>query len=505
MSNRPTPRPTSLRGVERSAPSRSAPGASRAGREPPLEAQGQELRRMAMQLAEATEALEQERTRSARLAHGFPSLRRASDAPALHRALAEAFQSLGSPCGLLRLEPSGQLALAFFSRSRPQLARARRALASRPAARSGPLAIEAPPAPLLVALLDSPEPVQPVRTDGFLRALFGRRATREAQAALLEALALGEVLAAPLRTSTGAPLGLLLALPPPGQQLDRALIAAIAREASWALERLRLGEQLAAATLELERTVSARTAALRDEITRLHFQDESKDNFLANVSHELRSPLVTMLGYTDLLLAEKLGPVSDRQRQCLQIARSSGKRLKQFIEELMDFSRFELTREQMNAASFEVRELVAHAVEGLTPKLLERRIAIRQDIARGAARAWGDRERILQVLSNLLANAERHCRDGGRITISAQAREREIAISVQDDGSGIAPEHQARIFERLYQVGDAKGASKQGLGLGLNIVKSIVEAHGGTIAVQSEVGRGATFTFTLPQPAPGPR
>ena len=163
-----------------------------------------------------------------------------------------------------------------------------------------------------------------------------------------------------------------------------------------------------------------------------------------------------------------------------------------------DFSRFELTRTQMRPSRFSLRELIAHAAEGLTPRLLERRIAIRQRIGRNVSEAHGDRERILQVLANLLSNAERACRDGGRITISAEVRPGVLAISVQDDGSGIAPEHVVRIFDRLYQVGDAKGTSKQGLGLGLNIVKSIVEAHGGAVTVQSVVGKGSTFTFTLP-------
>ena len=150
------------------------------------------------------------------------------------------------------------------------------------------------------------------------------------------------------------------------------------------------------------------------------------------------------------------------------------------------------------AGKIRLHELVHHAIEGLTPRLLERRIAVRQQISRDLV-ASGDRERLTQVLVNLLANAERHCRDRGRIRIAASLGPRGmLSVSVQDTGVGIAPEHLGRIFDRLYQVGDAKGTSREGLGLGLHIVKSIVEAHGGEVTVESTPGRGSTFTFTLP-------
>jgi signal transduction histidine kinase len=119
-------------------------------------------------------------------------------------------------------------------------------------------------------------------------------------------------------------------------------------------------------------------------------------------------------------------------------------------------------------------------------------------------RALGDPERLLQVLANLLANAERFCPDGGRIRIRGSRQGQEaVAIAVQDNGPGIAPEHQTRIFDRLYQVVDDTGASRKGLGLGLNIVKTIVDAHGGEVRVDSAPGRGSTFTFTLPVAPPG--
>jgi signal transduction histidine kinase len=286
-----------------------------------------------------------------------------------------------------------------------------------------------------------------------------------------------------------------------GDEPDLGALSAFSLQASLALERARMREKVREQAQIIERAVEERTRALRDANERLREADRRKDNFLANVSHELRSPLVTILGYTDLLLGDKLGPISDRQRQCLQVARNSGRRLRAFIEELLDFSRFELTRDTLTLHPFSIKEAVSQAVAGFAPKFLERRVSVRQRVARSTPPVLGDRERVLQVLTNLIANAEKHLRDGGRIVVTAEPKPGFLLVSVHDNGTGIAPEHLEKIFDRLYQVGDvkdARAARATGLGLGLNIVKSIVEAHGGEVSVQSAVGKGSTFSFTLP-------
>jgi signal transduction histidine kinase len=416
--------------------------------------------------------------------------------------IAEELRPLSCHCVLALLDPEdgsrepGPLTLSFVSHRTTAVARGLRALGLRKmgdqqfhAERSRSL--------LLQSLLASSEPLLEEDPHAVLRALFGKRATPKARASLLSALSIERVLIAPL-AAAGSRIGLLLVLPEPGTFPELSAVARIASDAAWALERARLRERLYRAAVRTELEASTRTRDLRDEIERLRQLDTAKDNFLANVSHELRSPLVTMLGYTDILLGEKLGAVNEKQRQCLQVAKSSGKRLKVFIEELMDFSRFELTRTALKKDTFPLHELIGHAVEGLTPRLLERRISVRQRVPRDLL-AWGDRERLLQVVVNLLANAERHSRDGGRIRIGAVPDGRGmIEVAIADNGTGIAPAHLGRIFDRLYQVGDAKGTSREGLGLGLHIVKTLVEAHGGAVRVASELGRGSTFSFTLP-------
>ncbi|BDG06538.1 ATP-binding protein [Anaeromyxobacter oryzae] len=307
---------------------------------------------------------------------------------------------------------------------------------------------------------------------------------------------------APLRRE-GRPVAVLVVGAAKLRKGDPEAIDAFALQASIALEKARLIGALREERARLETEVERRTAELRRAVEALEETDRRKDNFLANISHELRTPLVTVLGYADLLLTEKLGELAPRQRSALQVVASSGRRLKTFIEELLELSRHELTRDALAFAPCHVSEVITQAVLALAPRFAERGLRVRARVARGTPPVWADRERVLQVLVNLLGNAERYSPDGSAIRVAAaEVAPGRVEVSVSDRGAGIAPEHLDNIFDRLYQVRDDRAPRHKGgaLGIGLAIVKSIVEAHGGTVSVRSRVGRGTTFRFSLPTP-----
>jgi signal transduction histidine kinase len=304
----------------------------------------------------------------------------------------------------------------------------------------------------------------------------------------------------PLRQE-GRTVGFLAVATPRLRAGDPEAIEAFALQASVALEKARLVKALRDERARLEAEVERRTRDLRLAVEALQQTDRNKDNFLANVSHELRTPLVTVIGWADLLAGEKLGPLSPRQRQAVQVIGSSGRRLKGFIDELLDLSRHELTRDRLSLTAFPVGEPFSQAAAALAPRFAERGVRLRIRAAPRLPDLWADRERVLQVLVNLLANAVRHAPTGSTVLLAAaRGQAGAVEVSVADRGPGIPDEHQARIFDRLYQVRDAAHprGPDAGLGLGLAITRSIVEAHGGRIAVHSQVGRGTTFRLSLP-------
>jgi signal transduction histidine kinase len=361
------------------------------------------------------------------------------------------------------------------------------------------LTIDPEEAPLIKKVLDEGLTIVTDKVRAPVHDLLGGKAPQQVRA-IGRIFGFRRVVLAPLR-SAGRANGLLAVAAPPGRRGDPQAIDAFALLASIALEKARLFGALKEERGHLEYEVDRRTRELQAAVRALEETDRKKDNFLANISHELRTPLVTVLGYTDLLLGERLGPVQARQRAALSVVLSSGKRLRGFIDELLDFSRHELTREALRMEPFDLVEVLQQAITGFAPRFAERRIRPRIRVAHPLPRAYGDRGRVLQVLQNLLSNAERFSPEGASIRLAAaKAPGGWISVAVADQGPGISREHIDLIFDRLYQVGDATPAGRPGgsLGLGLAIVKAIVDAHGGTVSVRSHVGHGASFRFTLP-------
>jgi PAS domain S-box-containing protein len=419
-----------------------------------------------------------------------------TDEAAIHGVIARELSRLGFQSGVLgpALDGGSGLVWRFLSFPSPLRHAIDRALGRSLAT----LHVDPLAAPLVRRCLAERRTVhtdQPARS---LSELLGG-ATPEQLRKLRRLVAIRRVILAPIRRE-GRAAGILVVAAPRARNGDLEAIDALSLQASIALEKARLFGALREERARLETEVTRRTRELSEAVSALEEAHRRKDNFLANISHELRTPLVTVLGYADLLVGEKLGPLVSRQRAALQVVQASGRRLKSFIEELLELSRHELTREAAAFAPFDLADTLTQAVLALAPRFAERGLRVRARVARGTPQIWGDREQIVQVLVNLLGNAERYSPDGAALRVAAaQVRPGRVEVAVSDRGAGIPDEHLAHIFDRLYQVRDDRAPRHKGgaLGIGLAIVKSIVEAHGGDVSVRSRVGRGTTFRFSL--------
>jgi PAS domain S-box-containing protein len=257
----------------------------------------------------------------------------------------------------------------------------------------------------------------------------------------------------------------------------------------------------------LERAFRLRTTPMRDnghrllgavtileDITHLREIDRLKSEFIATASHELRTPLTSVQMGVHLLLEGALGELTDSQNEVLQACRQDCERLDKLMRELLDLSKIEAGESQPQVARVSVRDLLTTAVKDLRPQVEVKGLKLNINAPVDLPWVSVDRLQIERVISNLIANALRNTKQG-EIRITAEQRDDHIAVSVSDTGSGIPAEYLPHIFDKFVQVPHAPAG---GAGLGLTISKSIVEANGGQISVQSEVGLGTTFTFTLP-------
>jgi two-component system, NtrC family, sensor histidine kinase KinB len=242
---------------------------------------------------------------------------------------------------------------------------------------------------------------------------------------------------------------------------------------------------------------------LLEDITRLREIDRLKSEFIATASHELRTPLTSVQMGIHLLLESTVGPLTDAQREVLTICREDCERLEKLMHDLLDLSRIEAGEAAPNFVPISATTLIQAAVAAAQPHLEGQERTLRVEVPAGLPCVLADRLQIERVLSNLMSNAVRHTTQGDAITVTVTPHEGYVAVAVSDTGNGIPPEYLPRIFEKFVQ---GPNAPSGGAGLGLAISKHLIEAHGGQISVRSEVGRGTTFTLTLPMAgvAPGP-
>jgi two-component system phosphate regulon sensor histidine kinase PhoR len=239
------------------------------------------------------------------------------------------------------------------------------------------------------------------------------------------------------------------------------------------------------------------SVAVLHDVTELAHLEAMRREFVANASHELRTPLAAIRGFTETLLSA--APVSDEHRRSyLEVIDRNARRLGNLVDDLLELSRIESGGAVLELQPVDVAAVAAGLLRDLEPRLREKNVDAAVEAA-GPALAWADPLAVWQILQNLLDNAIKYSETGGRIRVAADADPRRVRVRVSDTGAGIPERDLGRIFERFYRVDKARSRALGGTGLGLSIVKHLVQSQGGEITVESELGRGSTFSFTLPR------
>ena len=258
------------------------------------------------------------------------------------------------------------------------------------------------------------------------------------------------------------------------------LLQTFATQSALAIQNARLFREIAEKSRELE-------AASRH-----------KSEFLANMSHELRTPLNAILGFSEVLAERMFGEVNEKQAEYLRDILSSGRHLLSLINDILDLSKVEAGRLELELGRFHLPTALDDALTLVRERATRHGITLIQTVVEQVGDIVADERKVKQILLNLLSNAVKFTPQRGRVGLTATAAEGVVTIAVSDTGVGIAAADQAAIFEEFRQVGRDDARKQEGTGLGLTLARKFVELHGGRIWVQSQVGQGSTFTFALP-------
>lgn len=284
-----------------------------------------------------------------------------------------------------------------------------------------------------------------------------------------------------------------------GQALmDLNLISRDALDQVITEQIIQLRSALQASNRNLEQRVKERTAELNEALERLSELSQMKANFVANISHELRTPLTHVKGYLELLITESLGPISEEQRHGLQVSQRSAMKLESMIDDLIMFSLATRGEMSMKLEKVDIRRLATLAVKAASSKAEERGVQLTLAAVDEIPQVQADPEKISWVVGQLLDNAIKFTPSGGSVVVNIKEEGNNLVqISMIDTGIGIPPGRLNEIFEPFHQLDASSTRHYGGTGLGLSLVRQIVEAHGSLLDVQSVKGKGSVFKFPL--------
>jgi len=278
---------------------------------------------------------------------------------------------------------------------------------------------------------------------------------------------------------------------------DEELITILANQLGQALENARLFEKTWHAHQELENRVEERTRELSQALDEVKIVSKRKSDFVSSVSHELRTPLTSIKGYASILLAGKLGAVPEEVHKRLEKINKHSDELVQFVNDLLDISRIESGKASMKLVPQGLRVILDEISDMLSVLLKEKEISFSSELPEDMPEVLIDKDQIKRVFINLINNAIKYT-PKGKISVRAVKLEKQVQVDISDTGCGIPENALERIFDEFYRVDSSLNQDVKGTGLGLALVKNIIEAHKGKIWVKSKVGEGSTFSFTLP-------
>lgn len=280
---------------------------------------------------------------------------------------------------------------------------------------------------------------------------------------------------------------------------DLEVLSILAGQLASAIENAALYSEIWKSSQELELNVKERTKELAQALEELKRLDKMKSDFVSAVTHELRTPLTSIKGYASILKNGKLGKVSSEQKMRLERIDRHATSLAKLVNELLDIARIESGKVEMEIKSLRVKEMLDEMMDIIRPQAQEKKITLSAEVGPEAGQIWADKDQIERVFLNILGNAVKFSPDEGKVSVKVTSAEEHTQVDVTDTGIGISKRDLGKIFDEFFRADNPINRTKKGTGLGLSLAKRIVAAHKGKIWVESRLGKGSTFSFTLPK------